>query len=97
VWTVTVVTQDGVLLSKSGTMTGGVSGGMETRSQKWDDRAVEALKKSKELFEAEMAELGSQRDMQTKESEAMAKISGLEKKIQFSVIEQVWDLFQFAS
>jgi structural maintenance of chromosome 1 len=36
-----VVTQDGVLLSKSGTMTGGVSGGMETRSQKWDDRAVE--------------------------------------------------------
>jgi hypothetical protein len=41
-----------------------------------------ALKKSKELFEAEMAELGSQRDMQTKESEAMAKISGLEKKIQ---------------
>ncbi|CAM6049750.1 unnamed protein product [Sphagnum compactum] len=83
-----VVTQDGVLLSKSGTMTGGVSGGMETRSQKWDDRAVEALKKSKELFEAEMAELGSQRDMQTKESEAMAKISGLEKKIQFSVIEQ---------
>jgi structural maintenance of chromosome 1 len=96
VWTVTVVTQDGVLLSKSGTMTGGVSGGMETRSQKWDDRAVEALKKSKELFEAEMAELGSQRDMQTKESEAMAKISGLEKKIQFSVIEQVWDLFQFA-
>jgi structural maintenance of chromosome 1 len=91
------VTQDGVLLSKSGTMTGGVSGGMETRSQKWDDRAVEALKKSKELFEAEMAELGSQRDMQTKESEAMAKISGLEKKIQFSVIEQVWDLFQFAS
>ncbi len=55
-----------------------------------------ALKKSKELFEAEMAELGSQRDMQTKESEAMAKISGLEKKIQFSVIEQVWDLFQFA-
>jgi hypothetical protein len=43
-----------------------------------------------------MAELGSQRDMQTKESEAMAKISGLEKKIQFSVIEQVWDLFQFA-
>jgi structural maintenance of chromosome 1 len=91
------VTQDGVLLSKSGTMTGGVSGGMETRSQKWDDRAVEALKKSKELFEAEMAELGSQRDMQTKESEAMAKISGLEKKIQFSVIEQVWDLFQFVS
>jgi len=31
-WTVTIVTQDGSLESKSKTMTGGVSGGMETRS-----------------------------------------------------------------
>jgi len=41
----------------------------------------------------EMVELGSQHDMQNKESKVMAKISGLEKKIQFIVIEQVWDLF----
>lgn len=38
---VAVVTLDGILLSKSGTMTGGLSGGMEARSQKWDDRAIE--------------------------------------------------------
>lgn len=38
---VAVVTHDGILLAKSGTMTGGVSGGMESRSQKWDNQAVE--------------------------------------------------------
>lgn len=37
----TVVTHDGTLLAKSGIMTGGVSGGMESRSQKWDNQAVE--------------------------------------------------------
>lgn len=40
-WAVAVVTHDGILLAKSGTMTGGVSGGMESRSQKWDNQAVE--------------------------------------------------------
>jgi hypothetical protein len=36
-----VVTVDGILLTKSGTMTGGVSGGMEARSNKWDDSRIE--------------------------------------------------------
>jgi len=40
-WTITIVTHDGDLASKSRTMTIGVSGGMETRSQKWDDQAME--------------------------------------------------------
>lgn len=39
----TVVTYDGTLLAKSGIMTGGVSGGMESRSQKWDNQAVEGV------------------------------------------------------
>lgn len=37
----TVVTTNGTLLSKSGTMTGGTSGGMEARSHKWDDKKIE--------------------------------------------------------
>lgn len=36
-----VVTVDGILLTKSGTMTGGISGGMEARSNKWDDSRIE--------------------------------------------------------
>lgn len=36
-----VVTVDGILLTKSGTMTGGISGGMEAKSNKWDDSRIE--------------------------------------------------------
>ncbi|KAK9087404.1 hypothetical protein Syun_029798 [Stephania yunnanensis] len=83
-----VVTVDGILLTKSGTMTGGMSGGMEARSNKWDDTKIEGLKKNKERLEVEMEELGSIREMQMKESEAAGKISGLEKKIQYSELEK---------
>jgi hypothetical protein len=34
---------DGILLTKSGTMTGGTSGGMEARSKQWDDKKFEGL------------------------------------------------------
>lgn len=37
------MTVDGILLTKSGTMTGGTSGGMEARSHKWDDKKIEGL------------------------------------------------------
>lgn len=36
-----VVTVDGILLTKSGTMTGGISGGMEARSNRWDSGKIE--------------------------------------------------------
>lgn len=36
-----VVTVDGILLTKSGTMTGGTSGGMEAKSKQWDDKKIE--------------------------------------------------------
>lgn len=83
-----VVTVDGTLLTKSGTMTGGISGGMEARSKQWDDKKIEGIKKNKERLEAEMEELGSIREMQMKLSEASGKISGLDKKIQYSEIEK---------
>ncbi|XP_027365093.1 structural maintenance of chromosomes protein 1 isoform X1 [Abrus precatorius] len=83
-----VVTVDGILLTKSGTMTGGTSGGMEARSKQWDDKKIEGLNKKKEQYEQELEELGSIRDMHLKESEASGKISGLEKKIQYAEIEK---------
>ncbi|PKA58748.1 Structural maintenance of chromosomes protein 1 [Apostasia shenzhenica] len=83
-----VVTIDGILLSKSGTMTGGLSGGMEARSNKWDDSSIEALKKKKDKWESEMDALGSLRDLQIKESEISERISGLEKKIHFTKKEE---------
>jgi len=48
-----------------------------------------ALKKSKERFENEMAELGSSRDQSGKESEAAGRISGLKKKIQYVTVDRV--------
>ncbi|RZC84900.1 hypothetical protein C5167_047678 [Papaver somniferum] len=84
-----VVTVDGILLTKSGTITGGISGGMEARSKQWDDKAIRDIKKTKERYELEMESLGSIREMQMKESETSGKISGLDKKIQYSEIEKL--------
>ncbi|KAL1212546.1 Structural maintenance of chromosomes protein 1 [Cardamine amara subsp. amara] len=83
-----VVTVDGILLTKSGTMTGGTSGGMEAKSNKWDDKKIEGLKKKKEEYELQLEKIGSIREMQIKESEISGKISGLEKKIQYAEIEK---------
>ncbi|KAK1289708.1 Structural maintenance of chromosomes protein 1 [Acorus calamus] len=82
-----VVTVDGILLTKAGTMTGGLSSGMEARSHKWDDKTIETLKKNKAKLEAEMEELGSLREWKMKESEAREKATGIEKKIEYSKIE----------
>ncbi|KAG6500682.1 hypothetical protein ZIOFF_040532 [Zingiber officinale] len=96
-----VVTTDGILLTKSGTMTGGLSGGMEAKSNKWDDSTIEALKKRKDQLESEMESLGSLRALQIKESETSEKITGLEKKIHYAKIEEIvegktvrWDVVQ---
>ncbi|XP_024013454.1 structural maintenance of chromosomes protein 1 [Eutrema salsugineum] len=83
-----VVTVDGILLTKAGTMTGGTSGGMEAKSNKWDDKKIEGLMKKKEEYELELEKIGSIREMQVKESEISGKISGLEKKIQYAEIEK---------
>lgn len=83
-----VVTVDGILLAKSGTMTGGTSGGMEARSKQWDDKKIEGLKKRKEQYEAELEGLGPIREMQLQVSEVTGRISGLEKKIQYAEIEK---------
>ncbi|CAD6245543.1 unnamed protein product [Miscanthus lutarioriparius] len=83
-----VVTVDGILLTKSGTMTGGTSGGMEARSNKWDDSTIESLKKKKNQWETEMSELGSPRELQRKELAISEKITGLEKKLHYSNVEQ---------
>ncbi|GBG59523.1 hypothetical protein CBR_g38546 [Chara braunii] len=39
-----VVALDGTLIHKSGMMTGGLSGGMEAKAQRWDDQAVESMR-----------------------------------------------------
>ncbi|XP_058733705.1 structural maintenance of chromosomes protein 1-like [Vicia villosa] len=83
-----VVTVDGVLLTKSGTMTGGISGGMEARSKQWDDKKFKAYVKKKEQYESELKELGTIRDINDKESGTVRGKNELEKKIQYAEIEK---------
>jgi len=84
-----VVTVDGILLTKSGTMTGGTSGGMEARSKKWDAKKFEESSQKKEKYESKLEELGSIRDMHhIKVSEVEEKISELKKKAQYAEIEK---------
>ncbi|XP_078152053.1 structural maintenance of chromosomes protein 1-like [Carex rostrata] len=83
-----VVTVDGILLTKAGTMTGGISGGMEARSNKWDDGKIEAVKNKKAEYEAELSKLKSPRDLQREELNLSEKITGLEKKIHYQNVEQ---------
>ncbi|EEE53687.1 hypothetical protein OsJ_37035 [Oryza sativa Japonica Group] len=83
-----VVTVDGILLTKSGTMTGGISGGMAARSNKWDDSIIESWKKKKNQYESEMSELGSPRELQRKELAVSEKITGLEKKLHYLNVEE---------
>ncbi|CAH2064119.1 unnamed protein product [Thlaspi arvense] len=82
------VTVDGIVLTKAGTMTGGTSGGMEAKSNKWDDKKIEGLMTKKEEYELELEKVGSIREMQIKESEISGKLSGLEKKIQYAEMEK---------
>nr|TKW19138.1 hypothetical protein SEVIR_4G304901v2 [Setaria viridis] len=70
-------------------MTGGISGRMEARSNKWDDSRIESLKKKKNQLESEMSELGSPRELQRKELAISEKITGLEKKLQYLNVEHV--------
>lgn len=50
---------------------------------------VAALKKSKNDLESQMSELGSPRELQRKELAISEKITGLEKKLHYSNVEQV--------
>ncbi|KMT09901.1 hypothetical protein BVRB_5g121200 [Beta vulgaris subsp. vulgaris] len=83
-----VVSIDGTLLTKAGTMTGGTTGGMEARSNKWEDKKIEELKKKKEQLESLLEATESPREMHLKETEVSVKISGLEKKMKYAEIEE---------
>ncbi|KAL9251813.1 Structural maintenance of chromosomes protein 1-like protein [Drosera capensis] len=83
-----VVTTDGVLLTKAGTITGGTTSGMEAKSNKWDEKKVEGLKNKKQELEAKLEGLPSHREIQLRESEISGKLSGLEKRRRYAEIEE---------
>ncbi|KAL4587005.1 hypothetical protein LXL04_011654 [Taraxacum kok-saghyz] len=86
-----VVTVDGILLTKAGTITVFIRGDeKEEKSHKRGEthETIEGLKKEKEKLKAELQEMGSIREMQLKESKVSEKISELQKKIYYADIEK---------
>uniref|UniRef100_N1QUY1 Uncharacterized protein n=1 Tax=Aegilops tauschii TaxID=37682 RepID=N1QUY1_AEGTA len=60
----------------------------EAKTLSWSGERYKALKKKKSKLEAEMSELGSPRELQRKELAVSEKITGLEKKLHYSNVEQ---------
>jgi structural maintenance of chromosome 1 len=54
---VKAVTIGGAVISKAGTMTGGVTDEQTSNAGRWDDRELEKLRENKEKYEAERADL----------------------------------------
>ncbi|KAK9820343.1 hypothetical protein WJX72_009251 [[Myrmecia] bisecta] len=82
-----VVALDGTLINKAGLITGGISGGMEARASRWDDKALEGLKKDRARFHKELAELPDAREAREQEERLTGEISGLENKIRYMEID----------
>eukprot|EP00245_Coleochaete_scutata_P002170 TRINITY_DN1284_c0_g1_i1.p1 TRINITY_DN1284_c0_g1~~TRINITY_DN1284_c0_g1_i1.p1 ORF type:complete len:1228 (-),score=375.50 TRINITY_DN1284_c0_g1_i1:655-4338(-) len=78
-----VVTVEGISISKGGNMTGGTSGGMEARAQRWDNQAIEELKRNRDKLQEEVAEASAVRDMHEKERNLQQEITRVERKITY--------------
>eukprot|EP00898_Chlorokybus_atmophyticus_P006531 jgi/Chlat1/687/Chrsp104S01283 len=79
-----VVSLDGTLISKSGSLTGGSSGNIEANARRFDSQAVEALKKNKARYTKEVEQLRGERSIHVQEQEFATEITGLEKKVQYA-------------
>lgn len=79
-----VVTTDGTLLAKGGSLTGGVSSSMEAKARRWDNQAIEALKNERDKWQQELLEVPSHRDLRTYEESTRAKLSTVERRIAYA-------------
>lgn len=82
-----VVSLDGTLISKSGLITGGVSGGMEAKAARFDRAGVESLKRDRARMEMEMQQLGNARDEQAAEEKLQQQISALKQKLKYLQVD----------
>eukprot|EP01102_Stenamoeba_stenopodia_P012094 TRINITY_DN3779_c0_g1_i1.p1 TRINITY_DN3779_c0_g1~~TRINITY_DN3779_c0_g1_i1.p1 ORF type:complete len:1214 (-),score=376.16 TRINITY_DN3779_c0_g1_i1:27-3668(-) len=80
-----VVTIDGVLIRKSGLMTGG-AGNMDTRASKWNLKAVEEMKKRRDKYLNEMEELIKEM-RSTQERDYASEIAGHEESLKYYQID----------
>eukprot|EP00004_Rigifila_ramosa_P016281 TRINITY_DN3847_c0_g1_i1.p1 TRINITY_DN3847_c0_g1~~TRINITY_DN3847_c0_g1_i1.p1 ORF type:complete len:1241 (+),score=315.68 TRINITY_DN3847_c0_g1_i1:25-3723(+) len=68
-----VVTLDGTLIDKSGLMTGGL-GGVESKSQRWDNKKMEVIRRNRDQYVRELSELSSLRNLDAEAQNLLANI-----------------------
>ena len=78
-----VVTIDGTLIDKAGTITGGKSQGMERLVQRWDEARMQDIKRSYEGLSKELKQLPSLNQMLASEQENHKAIEGMQSRVQF--------------
>ena len=78
-----VVTVDGTLFDRAGTITGGKSQGMERLVQRWNEAHVQNIKKSYEALSAEYRKLPSLNQMLANEQENQKAIEGYQQQLSF--------------
>jgi structural maintenance of chromosome 1 len=77
-----VVTKDGVLIHKSGLMTGGTSqSGLEAKAARWEEKQVDALKKQRDRLVAEMEDVAHSLRGFAREQQLRTLINSLETRL----------------
>ncbi|BDA42403.1 Structural maintenance of chromosomes protein 1A [Coccomyxa sp. Obi] len=82
-----VVAMDGTMINKNGFMTGGITSNETQRASRWNDSALEGLKKERDTVTEELEKLSSQRDMEQAEQQLGSEITSLERDVQFKSAE----------
>mmetsp|Transcript_9154 Transcript_9154/g.37735 ORF Transcript_9154/g.37735 Transcript_9154/m.37735 type:complete len:1230 (-) Transcript_9154:295-3984(-) len=82
-----VVTVDGVMIHKSGMMTGGISSSMEVRAKEWEQKDLEKLKKRRDALVAEVAEIDRHLHTKTREQKLEAQRTGIQTRLKFANVD----------
>ncbi|KAJ5071051.1 intein-containing structural maintenance of chromosomes smc family member precursor [Anaeramoeba ignava] len=81
-----VVTLDGTLIFKSGLITGGPSG-VDRRSNLWEDKNTDELRRQKEIFLNEFDQMENERYLIEKRERLENEINDLNKKLEYLQID----------
>lgn len=72
-----VVSLDGTMISKSGNITGGLTGGMEAKSKRWDEQEMNNLREEKDKCESLIEKEEISRKELRNESEISTSLQGI--------------------
>lgn len=70
-------------------MTGGLSG-IEAKAKRWDEKHIEELKRNRDKYMKELAEVGRNLRAVNLEQQLTSQISGLDSRIKFSNTDLVF-------